>query len=124
MQALGQGDKVGVCFGCLEKDAVKTGRTVVVTEEDESANGRVTITEVSNMQAETPLKNAVIPMRGTVTLRVTLDELAKGDALVTLLSRLNEGLDEMPFSTMKDAKLVMAIQAGIEKKLANIKGDK
>lgn len=123
MQALGQGVTNGVCFGCLEKDAIKTGRNVVVTESDESIDSKVTITEVTGME-QPVVKQKAIVATNVVTVKVTLDDLSKGDALVILLSRLNDALDNMPFSTMKDAKLVMAIQAGIEKKLAHIKGDK
>lgn len=122
MQTINKPGAKGICFGCAADAEPKTGRTVVVThEEGTGLDGKVTIQEVSNgAQSATHIAPVT---KGTVTIQATLDELAKADALIVLLTKLNEGLDNMQFSTMKDAKLVMAIQAGIEKKLSKLKGD-
>lgn len=112
-----------VCFGCMADSEPKTGRTVVVTNETgDGIEGRVEVQEVTHNTATKVGPSPKPQLRG-VTVSLTLDQLAKADALVVMLEQLHEALDSMPFSTMKDAKLVMAIQAGIEKRLKRLKGE-
>lgn len=133
MQTINKPGVKGVCFGCMADGEPKTGKTVVVThEEGTGLDGRVTIETVPHdVKAASPVvatgPKTTVPIKpakaGEVQVSVTLEELSKGDALIVLLNRLNDALDNMPFSTMKDAKLVMAIQAGIERKLSKLKGE-
>jgi hypothetical protein len=60
----------------------------------------------------------------TLVVSVTVDELEQGDCLVVLLQRLYDALDNSSFTTIKEAKKVMAIQDAITKKINKIKGSK
>ena len=57
-----------------------------------------------------------------LTITVNVAELEQGDCLVVLLQRLYDALDNSSFTTIKEAKRVMAIQDAISKKIKKIKG--
>lgn len=151
MQAINQPGVKGVCFGCQADGQAKTGRTVIVTNEiGAGALGRVETQEVEHqVNPASPLVKDVAAVRaaiaakaeakgvapmptpvalepepqGTVTVKVTIDELHKGDVLVTLLHAIYDGIDNMPpFKTLKETKKAIAVQEAIEAQLAKIEG--
>lgn len=59
-----------------------------------------------------------------LTINVNVSELEQGDCLVVILQRLYDALDNSSFTTIKEAKRVMAIQEAITKKVNKLKGGK
>jgi hypothetical protein len=81
----------------------------------DKAKGTVTMPDTKSVLPDDP---------NDLTINVNVAELEQNDCLLVLLQRLYDALDNSTFTTIKEAKRVMAIQEAITKKISKIKGSK
>lgn len=149
MQAIGQGNKKGVCLACEEAAKPKTGQTIVITKEsgtgleggvegvfvkhDPDSTPTVTKTDSTPLQTKSgstssatkDLSNPTVNKDvGRITLQFTLEDLEKPNILLTIMQALYDGIDNLPPPpTLKETKKAIAIQGVIEKQIAKLKGE-
>lgn len=131
--AINQPGIAGVCFECQEEAKPKTGRTVVVRREtgDTKAttaapDGKVELEDVTDQHGQSVVGVArqdairveqIAKGRAAgINVFLTLDEMFQPEIIRTLLTKVYDGIDDMPPpATIKEAKRVFGLQEKIEK---------
>ena len=105
-----------ICFACQEEAIPKTGKTVIVKEENQDGTGKVTIMDVAK-QTETTLAVPSAPaeiIKGEIVIRLAVGALSD-DPVKVLLQSAYEAIDNMPpFATLKETKQAIKLQEDIQ----------
>jgi len=89
-------------------------------EKGDSTNAPKTAGKAAPVATIKKVQSSELPKSDGLSVGVSLEELEAGGFVATVMQKVYDALDEMSFTTMKDAKRVMKVQEKIERFLKGV----